>query len=219
MTLSAPITKVQFLAFKRISMYKAVTKEDEKRLQTAIERYEVDIDRYYSDGNTDSALNGKVDEILNRSSYSKRYDVASVNFNDSYIYIDGKRQPLENKTNTTCVESYYFNSIEWAKSHYIHYTIDDYTKETISKKTGKVTPAKHYYFSGILSFYDLFMIAKRFDAVKTIIANKKNHNGEIVPLMYLRHGIKLCNYLNSLNIVPFERNARNYITEDFELEY
>lgn len=218
-TIAEPYTKTQRLAYDLIVAYVPKTSHDIERLATAIQRYNIDIERYENGDNTDSALHGKIDEILNRSSYSKRYDVADMSADDSYIYIDGKRKPLENKTNTTCIEEYYFKPIDWQKTHYIHYTINDYTKEVVNKKTGHVTPSKHLYFNGILSFYDLFTIAHKFNAVRTITANPKLHNGNRVPLMYLRHGTKLCKYLNSLDIVPFDRNARNYISEDFIIEY
>ena len=189
-TIANPYTKTQKLAYELIVAYEPKTSHDIERLATAIQRYNIDIARYENDENTDSALHGKIDEILNRSSHY-----------------------------TTCVEEYYFKPIDWQKTHYIHYTINDYTKEVINKKTGHITPSKHLYFNGILSFYDLFTIAHKFNAIRTMTANPKLHNGNRVPLMYLRHGTKLCKYLNSLDIVPFDRNARNYISEDFIIDF
>ena len=109
--ITKPYTKTQKLAYELIINYKAKTSHDIERLATATQRYNIDIERYKNGGNTDSALHGKIDEILNRSSHSKRYDVADMRWSDSYIYIDGKRQPLENKTNTTCIEDYYFKPV------------------------------------------------------------------------------------------------------------
>ena len=196
-----------------IAEYKPHTKQDVARLKTAIERLNEDIEREALGLDCDCGLYGKVKEILSHSDHSKITDVRKADKDDNYIFVDEKRYPLEEKSNYTDIEKWINKPIEWQKTHYIHYTIDDYTKATTSKKTGKVTPSKHYYFDGILSFYDFFAIGYKFNTIKKNPNSRHGTNNT-----YFRHSLKMCKYLNSLNIVPFERNGR-YITEDFIIEW
>ena len=205
-------TKTQMLTMELINNYKPLTKADEIRLNTAKKRLIADVQRLASGQPTDSGLHGKVSEILGQSKKATSKDVHSANAIDGYVFIDGKRLTLEHKTNYTDIDKWINKPIEWQKKHYIRYTINDVTKAVTNKKTGHTTPAKRLQFDGILSFYDLFSIGYKFDAIKPHTTN----NGE--SHIYLRHGTKICKYLNSLNIAPFERNGR-YTSEDFIIEW
>lgn len=205
-------TKTQLLTMELIKNYEPLTKADETRLNTAKKRLLDDVARLKDNKPTDSGLHGKVSEILGQSKKAKSKDVHNANAIDGYVFIDGKRLTLEHKTNYTDIDKWINKPIEWQKNHYIRYTINDVTKEVVNKKTGHVTPAKRMKFDGILSFYDLFSIGYEFDAIKP----HKTSTGEWH--IYLRHGMKICKYLNSLNIVPFERNGR-YTANDFIIEW
>ena len=205
-------TKTQMLTAELIGKYKPITKEDSTRLETAKARLIIDVQRLEHGQPTDSGLYGKVSEILEQSKRASSKDVHSANAIDGYVFIDGKRQTLEHKTNYTDIDKWIDKPIDWQKSHYIRYSINDMTKAVTNKKTGHVTPAKRLKFDGILTFYDLFSIGYKFDAIKP----HKTSSGEIH--IYFRHGSKMCKYLNSLNIVPFERNGR-YTAEDFIIEF
>lgn len=207
-----PITSVQKRTYNLITSFTPKTSNDEKRLNKATERYNEDVIRKLTMNTSDSGLYGKVKEILNHSRNSKIIDVQSQNVIDNYIFVNDIRVSLEEKSNYTDIDKWINKSENWQKTHYIHYTIDDYTKETISKKTGKITPAKHFYFDGVLTFYDLFSIGYMFDKIKPhTTTNGDTH-------IYLRHSLKMCKYLNSLNIVPFNRDGR-YVTDDFIIEW
>jgi hypothetical protein len=145
-----PITSVQKRTFALIVSFKPKTAKDKERLNTAIERYENDVTRAMNGLPTDSGLYGKVKEILNHGKNSVIVDVQAQNMIDNYIFINDVRVSLEEKSNYTDVDKWVTRSEEWQKSHYIHYTIDDYTRATTSKKTGKTTPSKHFYFDGVL---------------------------------------------------------------------
>lgn len=205
-------TKTQILTMELISKYEVKTSKDAIRLNTAKARLLKDVQRLESDLPTDSGLYGKVSEILGQSANAKSKDVHSANTIDGFVFVDGVRYSLEHKTNYTDIDKWIDKPIEWQKSHYIRYTINDMTKAVVNKKTGHTTPAKRLQFDGILTFYDLFTIGYKFNAIKP----HKTSDGEIH--IYFRHGTKICKYLNSLNIVPFERNGR-YTKEDFIIEW
>ena len=205
-------TKTQLLTMELINKYEPKTSKDKIRLETAKARLKADVNRLADGLPTDSGLHGKVSEILGQSANAKSKDVHSANEIDGYVFIDGKRLMLEHKTNYTDVDKWIDKPIKWQKSHYIRYTINDITKAVENKKTGHITPAKRLQFDGILSFYDLFTIGYKFDAIKP----HKTTSGEIH--IYFRHGTKICKYLNSLNIVSFERNGR-YTESDFIIEF
>ena len=211
MTNITTYNKTQKRTLEIIQNYKPITTNDRERLNIAIDRLITDIIRVEQGNNTDSGLYGKVSEILGQSKHSKSKDVHSSNEIDGYIFVDGVRYSLEHKTNFTDIDKWIDKSIKWQKTHYIRYTIDDVTKAVTNKKTGHTTPSKKLYFDGVLTFYDLFSIGYKFNAIKP----HKTTNGEIH--IYFRHSLKLCKYLNSLNIVPFERNGR-YIADDFIIE-
>lgn len=206
-------TKTQKRTLALINSFKPKTKEDEKRLETAINRMVKDTQRLMNNEPTDSGLYGKVKEILSQRPHSTIVDVRPQNADDGYIFIDGKRYAVEHKTNYTDVDKWLKKPEEWQKTHVIHYTIDDTTKAVTNKKTGHTTPSKRLYFEGVLTFYDFFQIGYKFNAIKPN-ANSKHGTNHI----YFRHSLKMCNYLNSLDIVGYANNG-NYTFEDFIIEW
>ena len=211
MTNITTYNKTQKRTLEIIQNYKPITDNDKERLNVAIDRLITDIMRAEQGNNTDSGLYGKVSEILGQSKHAKSKDVHASNQIDGYIFIDGIRYSLEHKTNYTDIDKWFNKPIEWQKTHYIRYTIDDITKAVTNKKTGHTTPSKRLYFDGVLTFYDLFTIGDKFNAIKPHTTSA----GEIH--IYFRHSLRLCKYLNSLDIVPFERNGR-YTFDDFIIE-
>lgn len=207
------MTKVQYRTALIINAFKAITNEDVTRLETAKQRLADDIERAENGLPTDCGLYGKVKEILSQSKHAGSKDVHKANEIDGYIYIDGVRYSLEHKTNYSNIQKFIDRPVKWQQTHLIHYTIDDITREVINKKTGHVTPSKRLYFDGVLTFYDFFKIGQMFNAIKPN-ANSKHGTNDI----YFRHSLKMCKYLNSLNIVPFERNGR-YTADDFIIEW
>ena len=206
------LNKVQIRTNELINAYEPKTKEDLERKAKAIERLTEDIERVANGFNADSGLYGKVSEILSQRPHSIITDVRPSNKDDGYIFINGKRYAIEHKTNYTDIEKFINKPIEWQKSHVIHYTINDTTKEVINKKTGHVTPSKTLYFDGVLTFYDFFRIGYEFNAIKKNANNRNNTNHT-----YFRHSTKLCKYLNSLNIVEYVRHGY-YVSDDFIIE-
>ena len=206
-------TKTQMLTMNKINSFEAKTSLDVKRLETAKTRLVADVQRLASGQPTDCGLYGKVSEILSQRPNSRITDVRAVNLDDGYIYINNKRYAIEHKTNYTDVEKWINKPIEWQKTHVIHYTIDDMTKAVVNKKTGHVTPSKRLYFDGIMTFYDFFSIGYKFNAIK-LNANSRNNTEHT----YFRHSLKMCKYLNSLDIVGYANNGY-YTTEDFIIEW
>lgn len=206
-------TKTQMLTMNKINSFEVKTSQDAKRLETAKQRLIDDVQRLASGQPTDCGLYGKVSEILSQRPNSRITDVRAVNLDDGYIYINNKRYAIEHKTNYTDIEKWINKPIEWQKSHVIHYTIDDITKAVVNKKTGHVTPSKRLYFDGIMTFYDFFSIGYKFKAIK-LNANSRNNTEHT----YFRHSLKMCKYLNSLNIVGYANNGY-YTTDDFIIEW
>lgn len=206
-------TKTQMLTMNKINSFEVKTSQDAKRLETAKQRLIADVQRLVNGQPTDSGLYGKVSEILSQRPNSYITDVRAVNLDDGYIYINNKRYAIEHKTNYTDIEKWINKPVEWQKSHVIHYTIDDMTKEVVNKKTGHVTPSKRLYFDGIMTFYDFFSIGYKFNAIK-LNANSRNNTEHT----YFRHSLKMCKYLNSLNIVGYANNGY-YTTDDFIIEW
>lgn len=206
-------TKTQMLTMNKINSFEATTSLDVKRLETAKARLVADVQRLASGQPTDCGLYGKVSEILSQRPNSRITDVRAVNLDDGYIYINNKRYAVEHKTNYTDIEKWINKPIEWQKSHVIHYTIDDMTKAVVNKKTGHVTPSKRLYFDGILTFYDFFAIGYKFNAIK-LNANSRNNTEHT----YFRHSLKMCKYLNSLDVVGYANNGY-YTTDDFIIEW
>lgn len=201
------------LTMNKINSFEVKTSQDAKRLETAKQRLIDDVQRLASGQPTDCGLYGKVSEILSQRPNSRITDVRAVNLDDGYIYINNKRYAIEHKTNYTDIEKWINKPIEWQKSHVIHYTIDDITKAVVNKKTGHVTPSKRLYFDGIMTFYDFFSIGYKFKAIK-LNANSRNNTEHT----YFRHSLKMCKYLNSLNIVGYANNGY-YTTDDFIIEW
>lgn len=205
-------TKTQMLTANKIKSFEPKTSQDLKRLETAKQRLIEDVERLKQGLNTDCGLYGKVSEILSQRPNSTITDVRSAELDDGYIFINDKRYAIEHKTNYTDIDKWINKPIEWQQTHVIHYTIDDLTREVINKKTGHVTPSKRLYFDGILTFYDLFTIAKEFNLIK-VNANSRHNTKHL----YLRHSLKFCKYLNSLDIVGYTNNGY-YVSEDFVIE-
>lgn len=206
-------TKTQMLTMNKINSFEVKTSLDVKRLETAKARLVADVQRLASGQPTDCGLYGKVSEILSQRPNSRITDVRAVNLDDGYIYINNKRYAIEHKTNYTDIEKWINKPIDWQKTHVIHYTIDDMTKAVVNKKTGHVTPSKRLYFDGILTFYDFFTIGYKFNAIK-LNANSRNNTEHT----YFRHSLKMCKYLNSLDIVGYANNGY-YTTDDFIIEW
>jgi hypothetical protein len=197
----------------KINQFTVKTSQDAKRLETAKKRLLDDVARLEAGTPTDSGLYGKVSEILSQRPNSTITDVRAVNLDDGYIFINNKRYSVEHKTNYTDIEKWINKPIEWQKTHVIHYTIDDLTKTVTNKKTGHTTPSKRLYFDGVLTFYDFFTIGYKFNAIKKNAnsRNKTNHT-------YFRHSLKMCKYLNSLDIVGYANNGY-YNSDDFIIEW
>ena len=206
-------TKTQKLTMNKINSFEVKTSQDAKRLETAKQRLIADVQRLANGQPTDCGLYGKVSEILSQRPNSYITDVRAVNLDDGYIYINNKRYAIEHKTNYTDIEKWINKPIEWQKTHVIHYTIDDMTKAVVNKKTGHITPSKRLYFDGIMTFYDFFSIGYKFNAIK-LNANSRNNTEHT----YFRHSLKMCKYLNSLNIVGYANNGY-YTTDDFIIEW
>lgn len=135
------LTNPQRQALDAIGDYMPRTSSDCRRLITASKLIHFDLERLARGEACDSGIAGKVKEILKRDSLSRINRVQAQGKNDAYISIEGRRYPLEVKTNGGRIESLYKSKAP--DTHFIVYELDVMIKAGKPRKDGTCKPAEH----------------------------------------------------------------------------
>ena len=133
-------TNPQAQALDEIIAYDPETTGDCKRLSNACCIVIHDLHRLESGLPCDSGLAGKVKELLRRDSKSRINRVQAQGRNDAYIVIEGRRYPLEVKTNGGRIQALY--SIKNPDTRFIMYELDYTIKAGKPRKDGTCKPAE-----------------------------------------------------------------------------
>ena len=120
--------------------YEPETTGDCRRLSNACYIIMSDLDRLERGLPCDSGLAGKVKELLRRDSVSRINRVQAQGRNDAYIVIEGRRYPLEVKTNGGRIQALY--SVKNPDTRFIMYELDYTIKAGKPRKDGTCKPAE-----------------------------------------------------------------------------
>ena len=161
-------------AIEIVNAFEPKTKLDEKRKAKAIELLQLNIERAKRNEPIDSGLYGKVKELLSHNERSTITRVRPQGKSDSYINVDGKRRPLEVKTNGGRVESLFTMTERAKETRYIRYTLDFTVKAGKPKKDGTCKPAEHRYFDGVMTIKTFIEILESTKAYKVIGHNESD---------------------------------------------
>ena len=196
-------------AIEMVNDFEAVSSYDAKRREKAIELITINYIRFKADEPIDSGLIGKVTELLSHDSKSTITRVQAQSRNDAYIIVDGKRKPLEVKTNGGRVGSLYSLNAKARQSRYIYYTLDVIIKAGKPKKDGTCKPAEHREFSGVMT------IAKFIDILESTKATKViGHNESDKEIAIQSDSKKLYKALTECGAIEYNPNWE-YFSEDF----
>lgn len=135
------INNPQAQALDAIIAYNPRTSSDCRRLITACKLVQTDLHRLVKGEACDSGIAGKVKECLKRDSISRINRVQAQGKNDAYISIEGKRYPLEVKTNGGRIQALY--NTKAPETHFIVYELDYTVKAGKPRKDGTCKPAEH----------------------------------------------------------------------------
>lgn len=192
-----------------INAFEVKTSYDAKRKAKAVELVTLNYNRVSSGQALDSGLYGKVKELTSHDSKSTITRVQAQSRNDSYILVDGKRKPLEIKTNGGRVESLYKLNAKARANRYIAYTLDFTVKAGKPRKDGTCKPAEHRYFSGVMTIAKFIEILDDTKATKVI-----GHNNSDKELAIQSDSKKLYKALLASNAIEYNPNWE-YFSEDF----
>lgn len=135
------ITNPQAQAFDCIGDYRLKTSSDCRRFITACKLLHFDLERLARGEACDSGIAGKVKELLRRDSLSRLTRVQAQGKNDAYIVIDGKRYPLEVKTNGGRIQALY--KVKNPDTKFVLYELDTIIKAGKPRKDGTCKPEEH----------------------------------------------------------------------------
>ena len=192
-----------------INAFEVKTSYDAKRKAKAVELVTLNYNRVSSGQALDSGLYGKVKELLSHDSKSTITRVQAQSRNDAYIIVDGKRKPLEVKTNGGRVASLYKLNAKARANRYIFYTLDFTVKAGKPKKDGSRKPEEHRYFSGVMTIAKFIEILDETKATKVI-----GHNDSDKELAIQSHSKKLYKALLASEAIEYNPNWE-YFSEDF----
>lgn len=130
----------QAQALDVIIAYEPETTSDAKRLITACRLVSKDLARLANGEGCDSGIAGKVKELLRRDSVSRINRVQAQGRNDAYITIEGRRYPLEVKTNGGRIQALY--SVKNPDTRFVLYELDYTIKAGKPRKDGTCKPAE-----------------------------------------------------------------------------
>lgn len=183
--------------------------KDTKRKALAEALINKNVERYNNNEPVDSGLYGKVTELLSHDEKSTIYRVQPQSRNDAYIIVDGKRKPLEVKTNGGRIASLYKLNTKARENRYISYTLDITVKAGKPRKDGTCKPAEHRYINALMT------IAQFIDLVESVNATKIiGHNESDKEVAIQSDSKKLYKALVNGNYVEYFRDWE-YFTEDF----
>ena len=151
---------------------------------------------------------GKAFELLNVSTKARKSYVAKQGKADGYFYLNGKRHPIEYKTNGGRVGSLY--RMTKPENAYIVYSMDFETRQTY-RKDGTPRDTKHYTVAPIvLKVSDFLAILEHCNATKVIGHADKGDDEIAIQGDSAKLAKCLANYP-----IPYDPNLE-YYTEDFE---
>ena len=191
-----------------ISLYKALENKVESGTATPTELNRYIVVTFILSNEADSGRWGKAFEILNVSDTSHKVTVSAQGKIDGYFYLDGKRKPVEYKTNGGRIGSLY--NLRKPENAYIVYSMDFETRQTY-RKDGTPRDTKHYVVAPvILKVSDFLAILEHCNATKVI-----GHQGKGDDEVAIQgDSAKLAKCLAEYPIT-FDPNTK-YTTEDFE---
>lgn len=160
------------------------------------------------DNKEDSGRYGKAFELLFVSEKSRKARVAPQGKVDGYFYYNGKRMPVEYKTNGGRIGSLY--KMTKPENAFIIYSMDFETRQTY-RKDGTPRPTKHYQVAPvILKVSDFLAILEHCGATKVIGHAGKGDDEVAIQGDSAKLAKCLADY-------PITFNPDNhYTTEDFE---
>lgn len=161
-------------AIEIVNAFEPKTKFDKKRKAKAIELLQTNIERAKRNEPIDSGLYGKVKELLSHNEHSTIIRVRPQGKSDSFINVDGKRKPLEVKTNGGRVESLFTMNERAKATNYIRYTLDFTVKAGKPRKNGTCKPKEHRYFDGVMTVKTFIEILESTKAYKVIGHNESD---------------------------------------------
>ena len=194
---------------KLIQNFEVKTSYDAKRKAKALDIVQVNLDKVKNGLPIDSGMYGKVKELTSHDSKSTITRVQAQNHNDAYIIIDGKRKPLEVKTNGGRVASLYKLNAKARANRYIAYTLDFTVKAGKPRKDGTCKPEEHRYFSGVMTVAKFIEILETTKATKII-----GHNESDREVAIQSDSKKLYKALVESNAIEYNPNWE-YFSEDF----
>ena len=202
-------TKMFERTIKLIQNFEVNSSYDAKRKAKALDIVQVNLDKAKNGLPIDSGMYGKVKELTSHDSKSTITRVQAQSRNDAYIIVDGKRKPLEVKTNGGRVASLYKLNVKARANRYIFYTLDFTVKAGKPKKDGTCKPAEHRYFSGVMTVAKFIEILEATKATKVI-----GHNDSDKELAIQSDSKKLYKALLASEAIEYNPNWE-YFSEDF----
>lgn len=194
---------------KLIQNFEVKSSYDAKRKAKALDIAQVNLDKAKNGLPIDCGMYGKVKELTSHDSKSTITRVQAQSRNDAYIIVDGKRKPLEVKTNGGRVASLYKLNAKARANRYIFYTLDFTVKAGKPKKDGTCKPAEHRYFSGVMTIAKFIEILEATKATKVI-----GHNNSDKELAIQSDSKKLYKALLASEAIEYNPNWE-YFSEDF----
>ena len=202
--MNAIITK----SIEAVDNFTIANGKDEKRATLAKALITKNVNRYNNGEPIDSGLYGKVVELLSHDEKSTIYRVQAQNRTDAYIIIDGKRKPLEVKTNGGRIENLY--RLKAKDSRYISYTLDVVIKAGKPRKDGTCKPAEHRYVNALMTVAQFIELVESVGATKVI-----GHSASDREVAIQSDSKKLYKALVNGNYLEYFRDWE-YFKEDFE---
>lgn len=196
-------------SIEAVKTFKPQNSKDVKRLEKAVNLVNLNIKRHNNGEPTDSGLFGKVTELLSHDEKSTITRVQAQGRNDCYIIIDGKRKPLEVKTNGGRVGSLYQLNARARESQYINYNLDIEIKAGKPRKDGTCKPAEHRVVNVVMTISEFIRVLEECKATKVI-----GHNESDREIAIQSDSKKLYKALISGNYTEYHRDWE-YFSEDF----
>ena len=169
----------QAQALDVIIAYEPETTSDARRLITACELVSTDLKRLANNMPCDCGLAGKVKELLRRDSVSRINRVQAQGKNDAYITIEGKRYPLEVKTNGGRIASLY--KVKNPKGRFVLYELDYTIKAGKPRKDGPCKPAEHRQACKVMTVRAFLEMIEETKACKVIGHNASDRELAVQP--------------------------------------
>jgi len=192
-----------------VQAFEVKSSYDAKRKAKALDLIQVNFNKAKANEPIDCGLYGKVKELTSHDSKSTITRVQAQSRNDSYILVDGKRKPLEVKTNGGRISSLYRLNAKARANRYIVYTLDFTVKAGKPRKDGSRKPEEHRYFSGVFTIAKFIEILEATKATKII-----GHNDSDREIAIQSDSKKLYKALVASEAIEYNPNWE-YFSEDF----